>query len=99
MTNRKEYRPTTRAEKLRRLKLVKKFMIRRSDNRELYYRGKRTIDEIDEWCHGLGKQTAVQRQEYALVMCTTLPQILDSNEFLEYDLVWSTMGTYILIYS
>ena len=62
-------------------------MIRRNDNPEMYYRGKRTIDEIDEWCHGLGKQIAVQRQEYALLMRKTLPQIVDPNEFLEHDLV------------
>ena len=87
MTNQKEYRPTTRAEKLRRIKLAIKFVIRRNDNRELYYRGKRTIDELDEWCHGLGKQIAVQRQEHALVMHRTLPRIVDPNEFLEHDLV------------
>ena len=86
MTKQKEYRPT-RAEKLRRMKLAIKFVIRRNDNRELYYRGKRTIDELDEWCRGLGKQIAIQRQEHALVMRRTLPQIVDPNEFLEHDLV------------
>ena len=87
MTKQKEYRPTTRAEKLRRIKLAIKFVIRRNDNQELYYRGKRTIDELDEWCRGLGKQIAIQRQEHALVMRRTLPEVIDPNEFLEHDLV------------
>ena len=83
-----QYKPTTRAEKLRRIKLAIKFIIRQNDDQEVYYRGKRTIDNIDEWCHGLAKKIAVQRQEYALVMRKTLPQIIDPNEFLEHDLVY-----------
>ena len=92
--------PMTSAEKLRRIKLAIKFIIRQNDDQELYYRGKWIINKIDEWCHGLGKKIATQRQEYALVMHKTLPQIVDPNKFLKYDLVWSTMDIYmVLIYS
>ena len=74
-----QYKPTTRAKKLRQIKLAIKFVIRQNDDKEVYYRG--TIDNTDEWCHGLGKKTAIQRQEYALVMRKTLPQIIDPNKF------------------
>ena len=82
-----EYKPTTRAEKLRRIKLAIKYIIRQNDDNDLYYRGKRTVDNIDEMCHGLAKQIAIQRHEYALVMRKQLPQIIDPNEFLENDQV------------
>ena len=39
MKDNKIYKPTTRAEKLRRLKLAIKFIIRDSNDQELYYRG------------------------------------------------------------
>ena len=83
----KIYKPTTRAEKLRRLKLAIKFIITPNDDKELYYRGKHTINTLDEWGHGLGKDIAVQRQEFTLKMWKTLPQIIDPNEFLEHDMV------------
>ena len=87
MTDDKHYKATTRAEKLRRIKLAIKFIMRQEDNPELYYRAKRAVDEIDEWCHGLGKQIALQRQEYALVLRKELPEIVDPNEFMEQDKV------------
>ena len=47
--------------------------------------GKWTIDENDEWCHGLGKKIAIQRQEYALVMHKRCPL----NVWLFMDMRWS----------
>ena len=94
MTDDKQYKATTRAEKLRRIKLAIKFIMRQEESPELYYRAKRVIDEIDEWCHGLGKQIALQRQEYALVLRKELPEIIDPNEFMEHDKVHKQIYTY-----
>ena len=68
--------------------------MRQENNPELYYRGKRVIDEIDEWCHGLGKQIALQRQEYGLVSRKELPEVVDPNEFMEHDKVHSQLCIY-----
>ena len=87
MKDEKQYKPTTIAEKLRRIKLAIKCLIRFNDNQELYYRGKRVIDYIDQLCSGLGKDIAIQRQQHTLVMRKKLNQMVDPNEFLENDTV------------
>ena len=68
--------------------------MRQEDNPQIYYRGKRVIDEIDEWYHGLGKQIALQRQEYGLVLRKELPKVVDPNEFMEHDKVHSQLCIY-----
>ena len=87
MEDDKQYKATTRAEKLRRIKLAIKCLIRENDNPELYYRGRRAIDFIDELCHGLGKSIGVQRQEHALHMRQKLNTMMDPNEFLDNEMV------------
>ena len=41
------------------------------------------IDSIKEWCHGLSKDTSLQRKEPGLVVREKLPHLLDPNEFLK----------------
>ena len=89
MKDEKHYKPTTRTEKLRRIKLAIRFMIRGKDD-QLYTKGMRTIDCIDEWTRGHSKDIVIQRQEHALVMKQQLQNIIDPNEFLENDLVQLT---------
>ena len=89
MKDEKHYKPTTRTEKLRRIKLAIRFMIRGKDD-QLYTKGMRIIDCIDEWTRGHSKDIAIQRQEHALVMKQQLQNIIDPNEFLENDLVQLT---------
>lgn len=89
MKEEKQYKPTTRTEKLRRIKLAIRFMIRGKDD-QLYTKGMRVIDCIEEWTRGHAKDIAIQRQEHALVMKQRLQNIIDPNEFLEHDLVQLT---------
>ena len=81
------------AEKLRRIRLAIKYMIRGKDD-QVYHRGTRVIDAIDEWCHGLGKDIAIQRQQHALSMRQKLQEIVDPNEFLNNDMVQLTRYLY-----
>ena len=76
MTDDKKYKATTTAKKLQQIKQAIKFIMRQEDNPVLYYSAKKVIDEIDEWCHGLGKPIALQRQEYTLVLRKELPEII-----------------------
>ena len=68
MQDEKQYKATTPDEKLRRIKLAIKCLLRYNDEQILYYRGSRTMDYLDELCHRLGKEIAIQRQEHALLM-------------------------------
>ena len=64
------------AKKLQRLKLAIKFITRQQDNQELYYRGSKVIDLLNEWCHGLVRDIGV-RQQHALTMREKLHQIAE----------------------
>jgi len=86
MKDQKEYKATTMAEKLRRIRLAIKYMTRGKDD-QLYNRGTRVVDLINEWSHGLGKDIAIQRQQHALFMRQKIQKIIDLNEFLENDKV------------
>ena len=83
----KKYKATTRAEKLRRLKLAIKFRTREEENQELYHQGSRVTAMIDEWCHGLAKDISIQRQTHALKMRERLHEVVDPNEVLDNDMV------------
>ena len=83
----KMYKPTTRAKKLRRLKLDIKFIIQQQDDQQLNYEGSRIIDVLDEWCHGLGRDIGMQRQQHAILMREKLHQISDPNEFSDHKMV------------
>ena len=76
------FKPSTRKEKLYRLKLAIKFARRTIENEQLYYKASRVIDSIDEWCHGLSKDISLQRKQHRLVVREKLPQLQDANEFL-----------------
>ena len=88
-----EYKPSTIKEKLRRLLLAVKYIIRSIDNQDLYYKGKRIIDELEEWCHGLGKGISLQRKERAINVRQQMHKIQDPNEFLEHSTVCSLLHT------
>lgn len=77
-----DFKPSTRKEKLYRLKLAIKFVKRTIDNDQLYYKANRVIDCIEEWCHGLSKDISLQRRERGLLVREQLPYIQDPNEFL-----------------
>ena len=77
------YKPTTRTEKLQRLKLAIKFIIRQQDDQQLYYEGSRIIDVLDEWFHG----SSMQRLQHTILMREKLHQISDPNEFLDHEMV------------
>ena len=78
-----DFKPSTCKEKLYRLKLAIKFAKQSVDNEQLYYRANRVIDSIEEWCHGLSKDTSLQRKERGLVVREKLPHLQDPNEFLK----------------
>ena len=87
MEDDKQYKPTTRAEKFRRVKLAIKCFIRDNDSQDLYYRGRRATYFIDKLCHGLGKNIGIQRQKHALLMRHKLNTVIDPNEFLDNVMV------------
>lgn len=85
------YKPTTIAEKIRRLKMAIKYVIHTRDsimtNQELYIRGSILIESMSQWCHSLSRAIALQRQQHSLRVIQKLPLITDPNEFLENDKV------------
>lgn len=76
------YKPSTRKEKLYRIKLAVKFVRRCVDNQQLYYKANRVIDSIEEWCNGLSKDVCLQRQQRGLAVREQLPHLQDPDEFL-----------------
>ena len=91
LTRQREYKPTTIAEKIRRIKMAVKFLIHRDDcmmtNRDLYIRGNMLIEIMNHWCHSLYKPIALQRQQHSLKMMKRLPLIVDPHEFLDHERV------------
>ena len=80
------FKPSTVAEKLRRIRLAISFIIRQKDD-ATYTKGKRIIDLVEEWGRGLGKDISIQKKERALMVRQLLHQLEDPNEFLEHDKV------------
>ena len=87
MKDTKKFKPTTRATKIRRLKLALKYILRNQDDQEVYHRGNRVINALEEWCHGLGRDISIQRQQHAVLLREKLHQITDPNEFLDHPMV------------
>ena len=87
----RNYKPTTIAEKIRRMKLAIKFVIHKEDsmltNKELYFKGNRLLDMLTQWCLSLTKAISLQRQQHSLKVTEHLPLLLDPQEFLENDKV------------
>ena len=80
------FKPSTVAEKLRRIRLAIRYTIRDKDD-AIYTKGKRIIDLIEEWGHGLSKDISIQKKERALAVRQMLHQMQDPNEFLENETV------------
>ena len=76
------FKPSTRKEKMYRLKLAIKFAKRNMTNEQLYIKATRVIDSIEEWCKGLSKDINLQWRERGLLVKEALPHIQDPNEFL-----------------
>lgn len=84
----KQYKPTTIAEKLRRLKMAIQFILHEldtncKDNVDVYLKGSRLIDLLTQWTKSLSKAIAVQRQQHGLKMSDKVTDTADPYEFLE----------------
>jgi len=80
------FQPSTVAEKLRRIMLAIRYIIRTKTDQE-YDKGKRVIGLIEEWIRGLGKDISIQRKDRALRVRQILHELEDPNEFLEHKMV------------
>ena len=76
-----KFKPSTMKEKLKRIVLAIRYIIRNIESQQLYDKGKRLIDELEEWCSGLRNAVSVQRQERAIVVRQMMHKIQDPNEF------------------
>ena len=87
----RRYKPTTIAEKIRRLKMGIKYLIHAEDsmmkNQDLFIRGSLLLELLSQWCYSLKKPIALQRQQHSLKMIQSLPLIVDPHEFLENEKV------------
>ena len=79
------YKPTTNAEKLRRLKLAINFVLHDNskEDQELYIKGCRLLDLLRQWVHSLSKSIAIQRQEHSQKVVKELPSICSPQDFLD----------------
>ena len=57
------YKPSTRKEKMYKLKLAIKFVKQNMTNEQLYFKATMVIDTIDEWCKGMSKDINLQQRE------------------------------------
>jgi len=80
------FKPSTVAEKLRCIRLAIRYTIRDKDD-VTYTKGKRIIDLIEDWGHGLSKDKSIQKKERALAVRQLLHKLEDPNEFLENERV------------
>ena len=91
----RHYKPTTIAEKIRRMKLAIKYVIHTEDsmltNKELYFKGNRLLEILTQWCLSLSKAIALQRQQHSLTVTEHLPLLLDPQEFLDNDQEYCTI--------
>lgn len=83
----KKYKPTTNAEKLRRLKMAIRFAMHNEEDQELYIKGCRYIDLIKQWVYSLSKSISLQRQRHSLNIIQKLPSVNNPLNFLENPLV------------
>ena len=78
------YKPSTIGEKIRRLQLAIKYIIRDIDDQQIYFN---VIHTLDEWKSGLGNGVSIQKKERAVKVQLILHTIQDPNEFLEHAMV------------
>ena len=81
---RRRYKPTTTAEKLRRLSMAIGFVIHENaDHQHVYIRGSQLRDTIKQWVKSLAKNIAIQRQKHSMVVIKKLPNTRNPITFLE----------------
>ena len=84
-----KFKPTTNAEKLRRIKMAIKFILHNNEmNQELYIKGSRTIDNLSQWIHSLSKQISIQRQQHGIKVIKEIPSTADPLKFLNNEEVF-----------
>ena len=86
MQEKLNFKPSTIAEKLRRIKLAIRYIIRTKSDHE-FDRGKRIISLIEDWSRGMGKDISLQKKDRALRVRQMLHELEDPNEFLEHETV------------
>ena len=84
LRTKKQFKPTTNAEKLRRIKLAIRFtMHTQEDDQVLYVKACRYLDLIKQWVYSLSKSISLQRQRHSLNIIQELPSVGNPLNFLE----------------
>ena len=78
-----KFKPTTNAEKLRRLKMAIKFILHNGTDQQIYIKGCRVIDTLSQWIHSLSKRISLQRQQHGIKVINELSAISHPFKFLE----------------
>ena len=76
------FKPTTNAEKLRRIKMAIRFILHNGTDQEIYIKGCRIIDTLSQWIHSLSKHISLQRQQHGIRVINELPTIAHPFNFL-----------------
>ena len=92
------FKPSTRKEKMHRLKLAIKLAKRNMTNEQLYFKATRVIDTIDEWCKEMSKDINIQRREHGLVVREALPHSLSVMRIRPILIIFSTWLYNIYLY-
>lgn len=80
----RKYKPTTTAEKLRRLGMAIGFVIHENaNNQKLYIRGSQLREMIKLWIKSLSKSIAMQRHKHSMVVIKKLPHTSNPITFLD----------------
>ena len=91
LLHKKQYKPTTITEKIRRMKLAIKYVIHEEDSmmtdKEIFIKGSRLLELMTQWCLSLSKAIALQRQQNSLNITEQLPFLMDPHEFLDNEKV------------
>ena len=79
-----KYKPTTAAEKLRRLCMAIGFIMHdNAENDQIYIRGSQVRDVIKRWIRSLSNSIAMQRQQHSMRVIHNLPNTSNAVTFLE----------------
>ena len=80
---RRQYKPTTTAEKLRRLSMAIGFLMHENaDHQDICIRGSQLRDIIKQWVKSLAKNIAIQRQKHSMTVVKKLPKTKNAIKFL-----------------
>ena len=81
-----KFKPTTSAEKLRRLKMAIKYIIHANQtDQQMYIRGCQIVDTLSQWIHSLSKQISLQRQQHGVRVVNDLPTTTDPLKFTQNE--------------